>query len=81
MTERETVEILRLIEETRKFTAEQHKLIAEASKFTAEQHKLIDEAIKFRIERWLTPLVVIFGGLGAFTASWAAVSALLHIAK
>jgi hypothetical protein len=67
MTERETVEILRLIEETRKFTAEQHKLIAEAS--------------KFRMERWLNPVIVIFGGLGAFTASWAAVSALLHIAK
>ena len=67
MTEQETVEILRLIEETRKFTTEQHKLIAEAS--------------KFRVEKWLTPLVIIFGGLGAFTASYAAVSALLHIAK
>jgi hypothetical protein len=67
MTERDIVEILRLIEETRKFTAEQHKLIAQAS--------------KFRIERLLAPLLVIFGGLGAFSASYAAVSALLHIAK
>jgi hypothetical protein len=66
MAERETVEILRLIEETRKFTAEQHKLIAEAS--------------KFRAERWLIPVTIIAGSLGAFTASWAAVSALLHIA-
>jgi hypothetical protein len=67
VTERETVEILRLIEETRKFIAEQHKLIAEAS--------------KFRMERWLTPLIIIFGGVGAFTASWAAVSALWRIAQ
>jgi hypothetical protein len=67
MTERDTVEILRLIEETRKFTAEQHKLIAEAS--------------KFRIDRWLAPFIVIFGALGSFTASWAAVSALWHIAR
>jgi hypothetical protein len=67
MTERETIEILRLIEETRKFMAEQHKLIAEAS--------------KFKIDRWLGPVIVIFGGLGSFTASWAAVNALLHIGK
>jgi hypothetical protein len=33
------------------------------------------------VERLLTPLIVIFGGLGAFSASYAAVSALLHIAK
>jgi hypothetical protein len=66
MTERETVEILRMIEETRKFVAEQHKLIAEAG--------------KFRMDRWLAPLIGIFGGLGAFTASWAAVSALWRIA-
>jgi hypothetical protein len=62
MADRETVEILRLIE------------------FTAEQHKLIAEASKFRAERWLIPVTIIAGSLGAFTASWAAVSALLHIA-
>jgi hypothetical protein len=45
-----TVEILRLIEETRKFTAEQHKLTAEAT--------------KFRVERWLLPITIIAGGLG-----------------
>ena len=67
MTERETVEILQLIAETRKFMAEQHKLIAEAS--------------KFRTERWLGPVIVVFGGLGSFIVSWAAVSALLHLAK
>jgi hypothetical protein len=66
MTERETIEILRLIEETRKFTAEQHKLIAEASKFKAE--------------RWLAPVIIVAGGLGSFTVSWAAISALLRIA-
>ena len=42
---KQAVEILRLIEETRKFTAEQHKLIAEAS--------------KFRVERWVVPIAVI----------------------
>lgn len=67
MTDREAIEILRLIEETRKFTAEQHKLIAEAS--------------KFKVERWLAPVIIIAGGLGSFTASWAAVSALLRIAR
>jgi hypothetical protein len=66
MTERDTVEILRLIEETRKFTAEQHKLIEEAS--------------KFRIERWLAPVVAAAAGIGAFSASYAAVSALWHVA-
>jgi hypothetical protein len=66
VTERETIEILRLIEETRKFTAEQHKLIAAAS--------------KFRIERWLAPIIIVAGGLGSFTASWAAIGALLRIA-
>jgi hypothetical protein len=65
-TQRETVEIQRLIEETRKFTAEQHKLIAEAG--------------KMRIERWLTPVIVVFGAIGSFIASWSTVSALLHIA-
>ena len=67
------VEILRLIEETRKFTAEQHKLIAEAS-------KLIAEANKFKIERWLTPLIVVFGSIGALIAGWSTISALLHAA-
>lgn len=71
--ERERAEIRRLIEETGKFTAEQHKLMA-------EHYKLLAEANKFRMERWLMPFVLLFGGLGAFTASFAAVSALLHIA-
>jgi hypothetical protein len=62
--EREIVEMLRLIEETRKFVAEQHKLIAEAS--------------KFRVERWLAPLIAVFGGIGALIAAWSAVTALLH---
>lgn len=70
--QRESVEIQRLIEETRKFVAEQHKLMAEQYKMTAET--------KLRMERWLMPLVLLFGGLGAFTASFAAVSALFHIA-
>jgi hypothetical protein len=64
MTERENVEMLRLIEETRKFMAEQHKLIEEAS--------------KFRSERWLFPITAIAGGAGAFIAAFAAVRALLH---
>jgi hypothetical protein len=55
-------------------------LIAETAKFTAEQHKLIAEASKFRTERWLLPIVVVAGGLGSFTAAYAAVAALLHIA-
>jgi hypothetical protein len=67
MTEYETTEVLRMIEETRKFMIEQHKLMAEAS--------------KFKIDRWLGPVIVIFGGLGSFTASWAVVNALLHVAK
>jgi hypothetical protein len=65
-TQRETVEIQRLIEETRKFTAEQRKLIAEAG--------------KMRVERWLTPMLVVFGAIGSLVASWSAISALLHIA-
>jgi hypothetical protein len=68
-------EILRLIEETRKFTVEQHKLIAETM---AEQHKLIAEASKFKIERWLAPVIIVAGSLGSFTASFAAVRALLR---
>ena len=64
--ERQTVELPRLIEETRKFTAEQHKLIAEAS--------------KFRIERWLSPVIVIFGAIGSLIGSAAAISALWHFA-
>jgi len=57
---RGTVEILRLIEETRKFTA--------------EQHKLIDEASKFRVERWIVPIAIIFnlasGAAGGAVVAW-----------
>jgi hypothetical protein len=65
-TQREAVEIQRLIEETRKFTAEQHKLIAETG--------------KMRNERWLTLVLVVFGAIGSLIGGWSAVSALLHIA-
>jgi hypothetical protein len=51
--QRQVVEMQRLIEETRKFTAEQHKLIAEAS--------------KMRTERWLMPVIVVFGAIGSLT--------------
>ena len=62
--QREMVELLRLIEETRKFTSGQHKLIAEAS--------------KFRIERWLGPMIAIGGFAGSLIGSAAAVGALWH---
>lgn len=82
---RESVEILRLIEETRKFTSEQHKLIAEqqklvaeATKYGAEQAKLAAEANKYRVERWLLPITVTAGAFGAFIAGLTIVSALLH---
>jgi hypothetical protein len=52
--------------------------IEETRKFMAERHKLMAEASKFRIERWLIPVTVIAGALFAFTASYAAVKALLH---
>ena len=62
--QREMIELQRLIEETRKFVAEQHKLMAEAD--------------KLRIDRWLGPVIVIFGGLGSLVAGYSAVAALLH---
>jgi hypothetical protein len=63
--QRESVEIQRMIEETRKFVAEQHKLMAERD--------------KLRIDRWLTPLVIVFGAIGSFIGAWATVRALLRI--
>jgi hypothetical protein len=62
-----------MIGETRKFAEETRK-------FTAEQHKLIAEASKFRVDRWLGPVLAVFGAIGALIGSWSAVKALLHIA-
>jgi hypothetical protein len=53
---------------------------AAATEYTAEQHKLIAETGKMRVERWLTPVLVVFGSIGSLIGGWSAVSALLHIA-
>jgi hypothetical protein len=64
--ERDDVELRRLIEETRKFTAEQHKLMAERD--------------KLRTDRWLAPVVIVFGAIGSLIGGFATIRALLHAA-
>ncbi len=61
-------------------TIELQRLIAETNKFVAEQRKLLAEAGKLRLDRWLGPVIVIFGGLGSLIAGYSAVAALLHVA-
>jgi len=58
--------------------AEYHKLAAEEDKLRAESLKLQAEANKLRVDRWLAPVIVIFGGLGSLIAAYSAVTALLR---
>ena len=78
--EREQLDIQQIVANTNKLIAEQQKLLAEANKLRDEGGKLRTEQRKLRIDRWVAPVIIVFGGLGSFTASWAAVSALLHVA-
>ena len=54
------------------------QMIAETQKYTAEQHKLLAEASKFRMERWLSPIIIVAGAIGTFIGSSAALAAFWH---
>jgi hypothetical protein len=75
---RALVELDRLIAETHKLVAEQGKLLSEQSKLHAEERKFLAERSKLRVDLWLGPVIVLFGGLGSLVAAYAAVGALFH---
>jgi len=58
--------------------AEQQQIIANTNKLIAEQQKLLAEAGKLRIDRWVTPIIIIFGGIGSVIGAASAVYRLIH---
>jgi hypothetical protein len=61
--------IERAQEETRKFVAEHHKLIAEEYKLNAEREKLRSEGDKYKGDRFMYPISIALGFLGALLGS------------
>jgi hypothetical protein len=57
--------------------AETRKLFAERDEKTAATIKAYAEVRKLNIDRWLTPIIVIFGGIGSLIAGFAAIHRLL----
>lgn len=64
-------ELQQIVANTNKLLIEQQKLVAETLKLTTEERKL-------RIDRWLAPVIVVFGAIGSLIGGFSVVWRLLH---
>jgi hypothetical protein len=75
---KDDVDLQQMLANTNKLLAEQQKLMVEQQKLAIETLKLGTENSKLRVDRWLSPVVVVFGAIGSLIGGFSIVYRLLH---